>query len=809
MAMCDKLLPDMSTIQNNSLPMTRLLTFGPDALPDPIGVAPQTRRLLRRKFAALVFGLALFALLLPTIEAGDLEFTRDIRPILSDACYTCHGPDPEARATELRLDDRASALASAVFSSGEMLRRLTSEDPDLRMPPVDSNRILSNADRSTLTEWLKVGADWPEDDRHWAFIPPQRKPLPTTSRRDWARNGIDHFILAKLEASKLHPSVAADRATLLRRVTFDLTGLPPTIEELDAFLNDNSDSAWETVIDRLLASERYGEHMALDWLEASRYADTDGYQNDRLRYMWVWRDWLISALNSNMPFDRFVTEQMAGDMLPDRNFFTQVATGFNRNHRINSEGGSIPDEWAVEYVADRVETLGTMFLGLTMTCSRCHDHKYDPITQKDFYSLFAFFNNIDEAGLGPNNGNSPPFIPVPKSWPNLSQEESEFVVPEPVKIKVVQTSVPRPQPGSPQTVMVLHELAAPRPTYRLIRGQYDQPDKTQKLTPATPAVLSRWNDKWPRNRLGLAQWLMSPENPLTARVTMNRIWQHYFGRGLVRTSENFGLQGEMPSHPKLLDWLATEFVRTGWDVKAIHKLVVMSATYRQSSIATPALITRDPENRLLARGPRRRLSPFAIRDAALLHSGLLVEKIGGPSVKPYMPPGIWKSISNAKYVQDKGEKLYRRSMYTYWRRTVPPPTMMAFNAAARETCIVRTDETTTPLQALAMLNNVTFVESARFLAERMLRQDSSSPADRIDWAFRLVTSRAPQAGETELLKDDLAAYLRDFQAAPEAARRLLKTGEKPFSKGLDVPMLAAYTLVANTILNLDESMSQN
>ena len=809
MAMCDKLLLNMSTIQNNSLPMTRLLTFGPDALPDPIGVAPQTRRLLCRESAALVFGLALFALLLPTIEAGDLEFTRDIRPILSDACYTCHGPDPEARATELRLDDRASALASAVFSSGEMLRRLTSEDPDLRMPPVDSNRVLSNADRSTLTEWLKVGADWPEDDRHWAFIPPQRKPLPTTSRRNWARNGIDHFILAKLEASKLHPSVAADRATLLRRVTFDLTGLPPTIEELDAFLNDNSDSAWETVIDRLLASDRYGEHMALDWLEASRYADTDGYQNDRLRYMWVWRDWLISALNSNMPFDRFVTEQMAGDMLPDRNFFTQVATGFNRNHRINSEGGSIPDEWAVEYVADRVETLGTMFLGLTMTCSRCHDHKYDPITQKDFYSLFAFFNNIDEAGLGPNNGNSPPFIPVPKSWPNLSQKESEFVVPEPVKIKVVQTSVPRPQPGSPQTVMVLHELAAPRPTYRLIRGQYDQPDKTQKLTPATPAVLSRWNDKWPRNRLGLAQWLMSPENPLTARVTINRIWQHYFGRGLVRTSENFGVQGEMPSHPKLLDWLATEFVRTGWDVKAIHKLVVMSATYRQSSIAAPALITRDPENRLLARGPRRRLSPFAIRDAALLHSGLLVEKIGGPSVKPYMPPGIWKSISNAKYVQDKGEKLYRRSMYTYWRRTVPPPTMMAFNAAARETCIVRTDETTTPLQALAMLNNVTFVEAARFLAERMLQREDASPEERIEWAFRLVTSRAPRAAEIQLLHGDLAAYLQDFGSDPNAARRLLKTGEKPFSKGLDLPMLAAYTLVANTILNLDESMSQN
>ena len=525
--------------------------------------------------------------------------------------------------------------------------------------------------------------------------------------------------------------------------------------------------------------------------------------------MWVWRDWLIKALNDNMPFDRFVTEQMAGDLLPERNFFTQVATGFNRNHRINSEGGSIPDEWIVEYVADRVETLGTMFLGLTLTCSRCHDHKYDPVSQKDFYRLFAFFNGIDEAGLGPNNGNSPPFIKVPKSWPNLSGEEAKFVVPDPVKIKVVQTSVPRPQPGAPDTVMVLHELAKPRATYLLKRGLYDRPDKSEELHSATPPAIGNWDKKWPRNRLGLARWLLDPAHPLTARVTVNRMWQHYFGRGLVKTSENFGVQGELPSHPVLIDWLATEFIRRKWDSKAINRLIVTSATYRQASIVTPKLLQRDPENRLLAHGPRKRLPPYAIRDAALSASGLMVGTIGGPSVKPYMPPGLWGSISNARYKQDKGDKLYRRSMYTYWRRTVPPPTMMTFNAAAREICIVRTDQTTTPLQALTLMNNKTFVEAARFLGEKMMKQKAQAPHQRVAWAFRLVTSREPSQDEVELLMGDLQFFLKDFKQHPKEAGKLLKVGEKPADTALPATELAAYTLVANTILNLDEAIMQN
>ena len=752
---------------------------------------------------------ALLCLGVLPLKAAKIDFASDIRPVLSDACYNCHGPDKKARKAKLRLDDRKTAVESGVFSDGEMLARLTSTDPDERMPPPDSNRVLNAADRAKLVSWLKAGGDWPEDDRHWAFVSPGQPNLPKVKNPEWLRNGIDGFVLARLEQEGLQPSVAANKATLLRRVTFDLTGLPPRIEELDAFLKDDSPKAYEKAVDRLLASPRYGEHMALGWMEASRYADTDGYQNDRLRYMWVWRDWLIKAINDNIPFDQFVTEQMAGDLLPERNFFTQVATGFNRNHRINSEGGSIPDEWIVEYVADRVETLGTMFLGLTLTCSRCHDHKYDPIAQKDFYRLFAFFNGIDEAGLGPNNGNSPPFIKVPKSWPNLSKEEAKFVVPAPVKIKVVQTSVPRPQPGAPDTVMVLHELAKPRPTYLLNRGLYDQPDKSERLHPATPPVLGAWNTKWPRNRLGLAQWLINPAHPLTARVTVNRMWQHYFGNGLVKTSENFGVQGELPSHPELLDWLATEFIRRKWDSKAINRLIVTSATYRQASIASPELLQRDPENRLLARGPRKRLTPYAIRDAALSVSGLMVGTLGGPSVKPYMPPGLWGSISNARYKQDKGDKLYRRSMYTYWRRTIPPPTMMTFNAAAREICIVRTDQTTTPLQALTMMNNKAFVEAARFLGEKMMKQETQAPHQRVAWAFRLVTSREPSQDELELLMEDLSFFLKDFEQSPASANKLLKVGEKPADAALPATELAAYALVANTILNLDEAIMQN
>jgi len=769
------------------------------------------RFIIHRAYVVVLIGSVVSA-------QSPLDYSRDIRPILSDSCYNCHGPDEDARESELRLDDRASVLSSKVLSNGAMLERLTTSDHDMQMPPPDSTRVLRPENRATLIKWLKQGGEWPEDDRHWAFVPPVRPTLPKTKNKDWGNNEIDRFILARIENNHLQPSDPANKATLLRRITFDLTGLPPTQHELNEFLDDRSPDAYEKVVDRLLNDPQYGEHIALDWLEASRYADTDGYQNDRLRYMWVWRDWLIQTLNNNKPFDRFVIEQMAGDLLPDRDFRTQIATGFNRNHRINSEGGSIPDEWIVEYVADRVETLGTMFLGLTLTCSRCHDHKYDPIEQREFYQMFAFFNNIAEAGLGPNNGNSPPFIAVPKNWPHLSKEQTQFIAPDPPKVKIQQTSVPRPQSGSPDTVMVLHELEKPRDTYLLIRGQYDQPNQSEKLRPTTPQALGGWNADWPRNRLGLAQWLTSPEHPLTARVTVNRIWQHYFGLGLVKTSENFGVQGEQPSHPQLLDWLATEFIRKNWDLKSIQRLIVTSATYRQTSVASTELMVRDPENRLLGRGPRKRLSPYAIRDGALLNSGLLVQDIGGPSVKPYMPPGIWKNISNATYAQDKGSKLYRRSLYTYWRRTIPPPTMMSFNAASRETCIVRTDRTNTPLQALTMMNNITFIEAARLLAENRLQHrqtmagasgTAEQDAQQIQLAFQLVTSRVPSQSEVERLMSDLTAYRDEFKAQPESAKKLLAIGEHPYNQDCDPIELAAYTLIMNTLLNLDEAITQN
>ena len=751
------------------------------------------RTLISRLSQSLIFPALLTSIL---SAAPSLDYEQDIRPILSDKCYTCHGPDANARKAKLRLDKVAGVQSTLDGEPAELLHRVITKDPDEVMPPPGKGRQLSRAEKQKLKQWIAEGANLPEDDLHWAFIKPNRPALPKIRHNaGWIKNPLDRFTLQQLEASGESPAPPADKLTLLRRVSYDLTGLPPTIEQQAAYLADDSPNAYEKVVDQLLDSSEHAEHVTRYWLDAARYADTDGYQNDRYRYMHVWRDWVIRAYQQNMPFDRFIIEQMAGDLLPDRNFYTQVATGFNRNHRINSEGGSIPDEWIVEYVADRVETLGTLFLGLTFNCARCHDHKYDPVTQKDYYSLFAFFNNIDEAGLGPNNGNSPPFIPVPKSWPNLSKEEAQFVTPEKMKIKVVQVSVPRPQPGSPQTVMVMHERAGkPRPTYRLDRGLYDNPDKSKELSPDIPEILGGWDESWSRNRIGLANWLISPDNPLTARVTINRLWQRFFGTGIVKTSENFGIQGDAPEDQELLDWLATEFIRHKWDFRAMEKLIVTSATYRQNSQS--------------GNWQRRRLHPYEIRDTALATSGLLINQVGGPSVKPYMPPNIWRSISNNKYTQDKGDKLYRRSLYTYWRRTIPPPTMMTFNSSDREICSVRKDKTNTPLQALTLLNNITFVEASRFLAERMMNH-SQKPKQRIEFAFKTVLSRPPTPVETQRLLDDLAYYRDDFQKRAQEVAGLLKTGEKPADKTLPPEELAAYTLIANTLFNLDEAIVLN
>lgn len=735
-------------------------------------------------------------------------YNRDIRPVLAENCFTCHGPDARQRKGNLRLDVRESALtvlAPDSLNSSEVLRRISSKDEGDRMPPADTHKTLNDEQKALLRAWITRGAPY---ERHWAFLVPERPELPPVSNSIWPRNGIDHFVLSRLDKEGLIPATRADRDTLIRRVTLDLTGLPPTPEEVRAFENDYAVDAYDKVVDRLLASSRYGEHMALDWLEAARYADTDGYQNDRFRYQHVWRDWVIEAMNRNLHYDDFVVEQLAGDMLPGATLRQQIATGFNRNHRINSENGSIPQEWHVENVVDRVDTLGTVFLGLTLGCARCHDHKFDPISQREYYELFAQFNNVPEWGVGPNNGNSPPYVDVPRNWPNLRPEQDHLIQPAPLGFIDPKAPLLRPIPGDPETVMVMAELPEPRPAYLLRRGLYNDPDTSEVLAPSAPRALLADGIPAPRNRLELAQWLVHPSNPLTARVAVNRQWQHFFGTGLVRTSENFGLQGEFPSHPELLDWLATEFIRLDWDVKAFQRMIVTSATYCQSALVSREAARSDPANRLLSHAPRVRLSASQLRDQALFASGLLVEQIGGPSVKPYQPPGLWESVSNAHYDEGCGSDLYRRSLYTYWRRTTPPPMLTGFNGANREVCQVRNELANTPLHALTLMNNVVFVESARLLAQRML-DDGGTHAEQIAGGFRRVVSRAPEASDMRDLCGAFETFLEAFQRDPASAVALLNTGERPWRKQMDPATLAAMTMTASVILNLDEAIMRN
>ena len=754
--------------------------------------------------------------------SASLVFNRDVRPILSETCFHCHGPDSSTREADLRLDQEESAMSvihAGDADASELVRRVLSNDADEQMPPPESGKELTPEQRDILRRWVDQGGEF---QQHWAFIPPARVHPPVHPQDNWSVDVIDQFIFDHLAKENLQPSPPADKATLLRRVTLDLIGLPPTTEEIDDFVGDQSPIAYEKVIDRLMNSPRYGEHMAVPWLEASRYADTDGYQNDRYRYQHVWRDWVIQAFNDNMPYDQFITEQIAGDLLPDPTLRQQIATGFGRNHRINSEDGSIPEEWRTANVIDRVDTFGTVFLGLTIECSRCHDHKYDPISQKEYYQLFAYFNNIAEWGVGPNNGNSPPFIQVPKSWPNLSESEDRLIPPEPVALKGARkegsgNGLKRPQAGDDTTLMVMHELQEPRETYLLLRGQYNMPDKSQRLWPDVPKAIDTVPLKHTKtnkassetkNRLQLAQWLVDPSHPLTARVAVNRIWQQFFAAGLVESSENFGSQGTPPSHPELLDWLALELIESNWDIRVIQKRVLLSKTYQQSSRIRPQQHRVDPKNRLLSRALRVRLPGFTLRDQALAASGLLVNKIGGPSAKPYMPPKIWRAISNNTYTQDAGENLFRRSVYTYWRRTIPPPTMMNFNAAAREVCVVRTERTNTPLQALTLMNNKIFVESSRFLAQRILQESSADWQTRIDDGFRIACGRKPTAKENKLLVDATQGFLKQFREDQAAARQLLSVGEAPRDTTLDVTEHAALTMTASLILNLDETITK-
>jgi mono/diheme cytochrome c family protein len=1028
-----------------------------------------------------------------------VSFNRDILPILSNNCFACHGPDEDKRETKFHFDTHDGAFAKkGVIVPGNaaesfLVQRITNPDADERMPPAETGHTLTPKQIDLLRRWIDEGAKW---DTHWAFMAPKRPepPVITSGQARWVRNPIDRFILARLEREGLKPSPEADKTSLLRRLTYDLTGLPPTPEAVDSFLADQSPDAYEKRVDELLQSPRYGERMAMPWLDAARYADTHGYHIDSLRGMWPWRDWVISAFNRNMPYDEFAIEQLAGDLLPNATRDQKVASGFNRNHMINFEGGAIADEYQVEYVIDRVEATSGAFMGLTMGCARCHSHKYDPITHKEFYQFFAFFNNVPELGLDGRTGNAQPFIQLPtpeqqarldeltaaittheaalddsvvapmqaaweatlperaarageglvahyeldgsfsdisgryqngrsvtgdptfdpgqigraasfdgdtqatfgnvgafdrgdpfslavwikgrgnlpmsifqklddgvhrrgyewafedialvgiQRWAakltvTLASEPSKkiqvrtrerlrlgdwyhvalvydgsgkaagvriFVNGKPYATDVVRDTLTGPlktdaplRVGSkdlgtpftgqldelrlydcmltpeqieqlaihdtvrvivsgvhgkrskdeadqareyfltyaaPQTLrtvyaelkelkkqktqldaaiptaMVMAELKKPRDSFVLARGDYR--NQTEKVQPGVPAMLPPLPDGAQLNRLTLARWLVQPDHPLTSRVAVNRFWQMYFGVGIVKTQEDFGVQGEAPVHPELLDWLATEFVRTGWDIRAMQRLIVTSATYRQSARVTPALLERDPENRLLARGPRYRLPAEMIRDTALAASGLLNDRIGGPSVSPYQPKGLWEEMafgdgfSAQAYEQSHGRDLYRRGMYTLWKRTVPPASLATFDAPNREKCTARRALTNTPLQALALLNDPTYVEAARALAQRALLEGGPEPDSRLAYAFRLATTRKPSGKETKVLRTLLDQRLISFRANPPSALQLVSVGESPRSPKLDPVELAAWTTVTSVIFNLDETLNK-
>ena len=1031
-------------------------------------------------------------------QAEPVRFDRDIRPILSNNCFPCHGPDDRTRKGDLRLDLKEHALADrdgvpalkvGDLGASEAWRRIVSADPDEKMPPPDSNKKLTPPQVDLIKRWIKQGAKWSD---HWAFVPPRKTELPDVSKVKWVRNPIDRFVLARLDREGLKPSSEAGRRTLIRRLSFDLTGLPPSPEQVERFVADLSDGAYGKLVDRLMASRHYGERMALMWLDAARYGDTSVFHADGPRNMWAWRDQVVRAYNRNTPFDKFSIEQLAGDLIPNATIEQQVASGFNRNNGTTDEGGAIAEEYRVEYAVDRVKTTSTVWLGISMECGQCHEHKYDPISQTEYYRFYAFFNVSADSGMQKRQGNSQPLIDVPDPEKQkklsdvraeISQHEKSMATrrdkvspaynawvkkleaevragggsvalaptgtvahyrldegrgntivdvvdpkrkgqvkgkPEWVKARfgqglkldgktlvdlgdvgdfertdkfsyggwlfatpntsgalvarmdsanayrgydiliqnnMVTAHIIHKWPGNaikvrtkkklkpkewhhvlvtydgsskakgvkvyvdgeswawdierdglnktirtPRSLLIGSRhgggnlrakvdeirifsrelsgaevqtlagsnplapiLAAPadrrskqqiktlrehylnnedagykalvkrrdklkaeesklhkplttvmvmrdtkRDTFMLARGAYNSPTG-KKVQPGTPDVLPRMPEGAPPNRLGLARWLFRPDHPLTARVTVNRYWLMLFGTGIVATPEDLGSQGEFPSHPRLLDWLAVDFRESGWDVKRMIKRIVMSATYRQSSRVRPELVDRDRDNRLLARGPRFRLQGEFIRDNALAISGLLNAKMGGPGVKPYQPPGLWSEVGlggNPKFVQDHGDKLYRRSLYTYWKRSAPPPSMQIFDAPTREKCAIRRPRTNTPLQALVTLNDVQFVEAARTLAQRMIKEGGETPHKRVDFAFLLATARLSSKSETSVLLDIYHAALGRYRNDVESAKKLISFGESKRDESIDAVEHAAWTIVASVILNLDETLTR-
>ncbi len=740
------------------------------------------------------------------INPDSVDYNIHIRPILSDRCFKCHGPDANQRKSNLRLDTREGALAAlkdnpdahaivpGVADQSEVFRRVSSSDTSEVMPPLKSNLSLTQNEIALIKKWIEQGAKYKP---HWAFIPPVQKSLPEVKDEEWSSNEIDHFVLARMEQSGLKPNEKADRERLLKRLSLDITGLPPSIEMQNRFLADQSENAYEKIVDELLAQPQYGERMAVYWMDVARYADSHGYQDDGLRTMWPWRDWVIHAFNKNYSYDQFVTWQLAGDLMPNPTREQLLATGFNRNHKITQEGGIIDEEYRVEYVTDRTNTFGKAFLALTFECAHCHDHKYDPISQKDYYRTFAFFNRVPEKGL--------------------VGDISLASLADPPKIKITTEEIINiltfinKKDTTPVEVMVMKDTTWKRPTYILTRGVYDAHGDVVDI--GLPAgILPFDSTVYGANRLGLANWLFDKKNPLTARVFVNRMWQEFFGRGLVKTSGDFGMQGEMPSHPELLDWLAVDFREHGWDVKRLIKQFVTSSTYQQSSAMSKEKLATDPDNILLSRGPRTRLTAEGVRDLALASSGLLVKEIGGPSVKVYQPKGIWESSTSgrgvlARYLQDHGDKLYRRGLYSFIKRTVPPPGMLVFDGSNRDQCEVNRMRTNTPLQALVLLNEPLMLEAARVYAERLMT-DQSTPEEKVKKAFQSIICRQPKMEELTLLLNYFEEEKAGFKQSPEKAKKFVEAGEYQHEKISDVISLAALMQVVQTIYNMDEAITK-
>ncbi|TWI83580.1 cytochrome c [Lacibacter cauensis] len=735
----------------------------------------------------------------------NVSYNFHIRPILSDKCFKCHGPDAGHREAGLRLDLADSAYAPLRDTKGafaivpgkpelsELIKRISSTDSAIVMPTPESHLgALSEYEIDLFKKWIKQGAKY---EPHWAFTAPVKAPLPEVKNKKWVKNEIDRFILAKLEEEGLEPNDEADKERLLKRVSFDLTGLPPSIELMDRFLADKSDAAYENMVNALLQLPQYGEKMAVHWMDVARYADSYGYQDDNIRTQWPWRDWVIYAFNKNIPYDEFITWQVAGDLLPQATKENILATGFFRNHKYTEEGGVIDEEYRIEYLIDKTKTFTKGILGITIECAQCHDHKYDPFSQKDYYSLLAFFNNTKEKGFeGDVTASQPAKNPVL----TITAEDRKNLL-----------NYINSKDTNALMVSVMGELDTLRKTYVLNRGVYDQPGVEVQAS-AVKAVMKFDTAKFPRNRLGLAKWTVDRNNPLTARVFVNQVWQEFFGKGLVKTSGDFGMQGELPSHPELLDWLAVDFMENGWDIKRLVKQIVTSAAYRQSAKVTQQHLQKDPENIYLARSPRQRLKAEFIRDMYLSCSGLLVRTIGGASVKPYQPKGIWEAASSgrgvlATYRQDHNEALYRRGLYNFIKLTVPPPNMIMFDASNRDQCEVKRLKTNTPLQALIMMNDPAVLEASRVLAQQLLGEQSTVE-EKINKAFRLIICRQPSATEKKIVKAYYDEQLQLFQLNKLNAAVTLKVGEYPLNKQLNAQQLAAVMKTINTIYNLEEAI---